>query len=72
MEDVDDIVLGCAFPESDQGLNLGRVVAMRAGFPIRSQDRRESVLFLRAEPLRRLLMSHGGSTEVMICRGVEL
>jgi acetyl-CoA acyltransferase len=33
MEEVDDIVLGCAFPESDQGLNLGRVVAMRAGFP---------------------------------------
>jgi len=33
VEEVEDIVLGCAFPESDQGLNLGRVVAMRAGFP---------------------------------------
>jgi len=33
MEDVDDVILGCAFPESDQGLNLARVVAMRAGFP---------------------------------------
>jgi acetyl-CoA acyltransferase len=33
MEDVDDIALGCAFPESDQGLNLGRVAALRAGFP---------------------------------------
>jgi acetyl-CoA acyltransferase len=32
-EDIDDVVIGCAFPESDQGLNLGRVVAMRAGFP---------------------------------------
>ena len=32
-EEVDDFVLGCAFPESDQGLNLARVVAMRAGFP---------------------------------------
>lgn len=32
-EDVDDIVLGCAFPESDQGLNLARVVLLRAGFP---------------------------------------
>lgn len=32
-EEVDDIILGCAFPESDQGLNLARVVAMRAGFP---------------------------------------
>jgi acetyl-CoA acyltransferase len=33
MEDVEDVVLGCAFPESDQGLNLARLVAMRAGFP---------------------------------------
>jgi acetyl-CoA acyltransferase len=33
VEDIDDVVIGCAFPESDQGLNLGRVVAMRAGFP---------------------------------------
>ena len=33
IEEVDDIVLGCAFPESDQGLNLARVVVLRAGFP---------------------------------------
>ncbi len=33
MEEVEDVVLGCAFPESDQGLNLARVVALRAGFP---------------------------------------
>ena len=33
VEEVDDFVLGCAFPESDQGLNLARIVAMRAGFP---------------------------------------
>ena len=33
MGEVEDVILGCAFPESDQGLNLARVVAMRAGFP---------------------------------------
>jgi acetyl-CoA acyltransferase len=33
VEEIDDVVIGCAFPESDQGLNLGRVVALRAGFP---------------------------------------
>ncbi len=33
LEEVEDVVLGCAFPESDQGLNLARVVAMMAGFP---------------------------------------
>jgi acetyl-CoA acyltransferase len=33
VEEIDDVVIGCAFPESDQGLNLARVLAMRAGFP---------------------------------------
>ncbi|MCA9709197.1 MAG: acetyl-CoA C-acyltransferase [Myxococcales bacterium] len=30
---VDDVVLGCAMPEAEQGLNVARVVAMRAGLP---------------------------------------
>lgn len=31
--DVDDLILGCAFPEGEQGLNVSRVVALRAGLP---------------------------------------
>lgn len=31
--DVDDIMVGCAFPEAEQGLNLGRLVGQIAGFP---------------------------------------
>ncbi|MDJ0733300.1 MAG: acetyl-CoA C-acyltransferase [Nostocaceae cyanobacterium] len=30
---VDDIIIGCAFPEAEQGFNLGRVIAQRAGLP---------------------------------------
>lgn len=30
---VDDIVIGCAFPEGSQGLNMARPVALYAGFP---------------------------------------
>lgn len=30
---VDDFILGCAFPEAEQGLNLGRIALMMAGFP---------------------------------------
>ena len=33
-EDVDDVIVGCAFPEAEQGTNLGRVIAMGAGLPI--------------------------------------
>lgn len=32
-EDVEDVILGCAFPEGEQGLNMARTVALRAGLP---------------------------------------
>jgi acetyl-CoA acyltransferase len=32
-DSVEDVVLGCAFPEGEQGLNVGRIAAMRAGLP---------------------------------------
>ncbi len=31
--EVDDVIMGCAMPEGEQGLNVGRVAAMRAGLP---------------------------------------
>ena len=34
-EDVDDLVMGCAFPEAEMGMNLGRVIALKAGLPSR-------------------------------------
>lgn len=33
LEDLDDIMVGCAFPEAEQGLNLGRIALKMAGFP---------------------------------------
>lgn len=30
---IDDLIMGCAFPEAEQGFNLGRVIAQRAGLP---------------------------------------
>jgi acetyl-CoA acyltransferase len=31
--DVEDIMVGCAFPEAEQGLNIGRIAGQIAGFP---------------------------------------
>ncbi len=31
--DIDDVILGCSFPEGEQGMNLGRIVALEAGLP---------------------------------------
>lgn len=32
-EEVEDVIIGCAMPEGEQGLNLGRIVALRSGLP---------------------------------------
>jgi len=32
-EDVEDIIIGCAMPEGEQGLNVARIMALYAGFP---------------------------------------
>lgn len=33
-ESIEDLVVGCSFPEGEQGMNMGRVMALRAGLPI--------------------------------------
>jgi acetyl-CoA acyltransferase len=32
-KEVEDILVGCAFPEAEQGLNIGRIIAQMAEFP---------------------------------------
>ncbi|MFB6247834.1 MAG: acetyl-CoA C-acyltransferase [Salinibacter sp.] len=34
-EMVDDVLMGCAFPEGPQGMNVGRIIARKAGLPDR-------------------------------------
>ena len=31
--EIDDVILGCAFPEGEQGMNMARMVSLRAGLP---------------------------------------
>lgn len=31
--EIDDVILGCAFPEGEQGMNMARLVSLRAGLP---------------------------------------
>lgn len=31
---IDDVIVGCAMPEGEQGLNVGRIAALRAGLPV--------------------------------------
>jgi len=71
--DIDDVIIGCAFPEGEQGMNLGRMAALRGGLP-------DSVA---AETLNRFCSSglqtiaHGaqaimaGQAQVILAGGVE-
>jgi len=32
--EIEDVILGCAMPEAEQGLNVARIAALRAGLPV--------------------------------------
>lgn len=73
VEEIDDVVIGCAFPESDQGLNLARVLAMRAGFPYTVPGQTvnrfcSSGLQAIATAAYEIMV---GAVEVMVAGGVE-
>ncbi len=33
-EEIEDVIIGCAMPEGQQGLNMARIIALRAGLPV--------------------------------------
>ncbi len=34
MEEIEDVILGCAMPEAEQGMNMARIASLRAGLPV--------------------------------------
>jgi acetyl-CoA acyltransferase len=32
--EIEDVILGCAFPEGEQGMNMARMVTLQAGLPV--------------------------------------
>jgi len=35
-KEIDDVILGCAMPEGEQGMNVARIAALRAGLPVQT------------------------------------
>lgn len=70
---VEDVYLGCAIPEAEQGLNIARLAALRAGFP----DTTGGVTINRfcSSGLQTIAMAGAaiqtGQAEVMLAGGVE-
>jgi acetyl-CoA acyltransferase len=72
-EDIEDILLGCAFPEGEQGLNLGRILAFIADLPISVAG--TTVNRFCGSSMQSIHMATGaiaaGAGDVFICAGVE-
>ena len=71
--EVDDVILGCAMPEGEQGMNVARIAALRAGLPVETSAMTINrfcssglqAIALAADRVR------GGGAEVIVAGGTE-
>lgn len=71
--EIEDVILGCAMPEAEQGMNVARIAALRAGLPVETSAMTINrfcssglqAIALAAERIR------GGSAEVIVAGGTE-
>jgi acetyl-CoA acyltransferase len=71
--EIEDVILGCAMPEAEQGMNVARVASFRAGLPVSASAMTINrycasglqSIALAAERIR------GGGAEAIIAGGVE-
>ena len=70
---VEDVVLGCAMPEGEQGLNVARVAALRAGLPVTAAA--QTVNRFCSSGLQAIAMASyevmTGQVDVAVAGGVE-
>jgi acetyl-CoA acetyltransferase family protein len=70
---IEDVIVGCAFPEGEQGMNLARPVSALAGIPITAGGttvNRFCASALQAVNMAAQAIIHGDG-DVMVCAGVE-
>jgi acetyl-CoA acyltransferase len=72
-KEIEDVILGCAMPEAEQGMNVARVASLRAGLPVEASAMTINrfcssglqAIALAAERIR------AGSAEVIVAGGTE-
>ncbi len=72
-KEIDDVILGCAMPEGEQGMNVARIAALRAGLPVETSAMTINrfcssglqAIALGAERIR------GGGAEIIVAGGTE-
>ena len=72
-KEIEDVILGCAMPEAEQGMNVARIASLRAGLPVEASAMTINrfcssglqAIALGAERIR------GGGAEVIVAGGTE-
>src|ERR1700733_1209443 len=71
--EIEDVILGCAMPEAEQGMNVARVASFRAGLPITVSGM--TINRYCASGLQSIALAadriRGGSAEVIVAGGTE-
>ena len=71
--EVEDVIIGCAMPEAEQGMNVARVAALRAGMPIESAAM--TINRYCASGLQSIALAveriRGGGADVIVAGGTE-
>ena len=72
-KEIEDVIIGCAMPEGEQGMNMARLISLRAGLPIEAAAMTVNrycasglqTIALAAERIR------GGGADVIVAGGAE-
>jgi len=71
--EIDDVILGCAMPEAEQGMNVARVASFRAGLPITASGM--TINRYCASGLQSIALAadriRGGAADVIVAGGTE-
>jgi acetyl-CoA acyltransferase len=72
-KEIEDVILGCAMPEAEQGMNVARIAALRAGLPVESAAM--TINRFCASGLQSIALAAericAGSADVMVAGGTE-
>ncbi len=72
-DDIEDVIMGCAFPEAEQGFNVARIISFLAGVPITAAG--TTVNRFCGSSMQSIHMAAGAiqmnAGDAFICAGVE-
>jgi len=72
-KEIDDVIIGCAMPEGEQGMNMARIASLRAGLPVEASAM--TINRFCSSGLQAIAMAaeriRGGGSEVIAAGGAE-